>query len=723
MPKYKPFLLRQFSHAISDMFETDLYKFACKIKNIKVAPQKHGFNPNSISAEEFDHLLKCQMTSRLIDFGGQELYRKKLGFYDLNNLGHEGLVGIAFHLKLSDPKLLHYRSGAAFVEWLIRAQQDPIAEVLGSIVCAKSSFSGGSHKVFGSLEASVIPQTSTIASQMPKAVGLGFAIHKAQQLKVNGRFPDDSVVFCSFGDGSFNHGSAQEAFNMIEWLKFTEHPMPILMICENNGLSISSENPPGFIESAMSKRHAFHYVKINSLDIIDTFEKSKAAVAIARESRRPVFLDIKTSRLGEHYLSKAQNEESHFSLEKDPVLCSMRTALTYGYSMHAIIDMLYSIGANVSKTLKQVTENTDHDFSAKNTPFFFPEKGTLKVEIDPRSHNPSMTLAQTLNASLKEIMAAHKEVIVFGDDAANEKGGVWGITKDLGKIYGKERVFNTTISETSILANAQMMGLNGLMPIVEIRHLAFLHNAIDQIRGEASTTKWLSNGNYASPFLLRIPGLGYNVNGGHFHNDATTAALREIPGVVIACASCTQTAGALLKYCVDVAFEHGNIVIFIEPISLYHKNDVCYTLKDRSTSLTKVGIYGTSDVLTIISYGNGFDISMRAAAAYKARNIDVQVLDLRWLKPLSMESICEAIKSTPNVLIVDEARKTGSLSEEIFTRIHEESKGAHQIFRITGDDAFAPLGKSVFSIFPSQEKITHLIDEKILAPARKSLKI
>jgi 2-oxoisovalerate dehydrogenase E1 component len=687
---------------------------------------------SQINSKLFAHIFKCQVTTRLIDYAGLALTSNKQGYYGINNMGHEGLAALAYNIKLSDPKLLHYRSGAAYVEWLERADVDPITDMLRSIVCSRYNFSGGRHKVFGNESAGVIPQTSTIASQIPKAVGLAVALEQAKALKIRGVFPEDSIIVCSFGDGSFNHGSAQEAFNMVEWLKFKRMSVPLLMICENNGVSISTKNPPGYIEAMMSHRLGFHYLKVNGLNLQDTFQKSKIGIKIARELREPVFMDIKTVRLGTHYTGDSSEIN-----QDDPLLHSASMAIQFDFmSLDEILNTIREISARVIDTMDKVIKEPKlsklddlNKIVIPTTPSDRPAKefvvsNRVSDQLNPYrltfniSEKP-LTLAQTLNRSLKESMQQNPAIVVFGDDVANNDGGVYGVTKDLEQIFGDKRIFNTSIAETSMLAIAQMMGLNGLMPIVEIRHLAYLHNAIDQLRGEASTTAWLSNGKFTSPLLLRIPGLAYNLSGGHFHNDSSIAAIRDIPGVIIACPSNPEVAASMLRSCIDMVYKDRRVVIFIEPIALYNTADLYmpgdnkylskYKSNDAVVQLNQIGLYGRSHCLTIISYGNGFYHSLQAAEELKKENIDVQVIDLRWLKPLAMDAICDAIKNTPNVLIVDEGRKTGSLSEELMTRLSETFRKSHNFNRITSIDTFVPLGPSAFSVFPTKQNILSFV--------------
>jgi 2-oxoisovalerate dehydrogenase E1 component len=164
--------------------------------------------------------------------------------------------------------------------------------------------------------------------------------------------------------------------------------------------------------------------------------------------------------------------------------------------------------------------------------------------------------------------------VVFGEDVGR-KGGVYGVTAGLQSTFGTERVFDTLLDETSILGLAQGLGLVGLLPIPEIQYLAYVHNALDQLRGEACSTSFFSAGQFTTPMVVRIAGLAYQKGfGGHFHNDNAVGALRDIPGLLLAVPSRGDDAVRMLRGCLSMAAVDGRVVAFLEPIALYHERDL-----------------------------------------------------------------------------------------------------------------------------------------------------
>ena len=183
-------------------------------------------------------------------------------------------------------------------------------------------------------------------------------------------------------------------------------------------------------------------------------------------------------------------------------------------------------------------------------------------------------MAESINATLTDALAARPEILVFGEDVGH-KGGVYGVTRGLQRRFGITRVFDTLLDEQTILGVALGCGVSGLLPVPEIQYLAYLHNAEDQLRGEAATLPFFSNGQYHNPMVLRIAGYGYQKGfGGHFHNDDAVAILRDIPGIVVASPSRPDDAAAMLRACLAAASVDGSTCVFLEPIALYHTRDL-----------------------------------------------------------------------------------------------------------------------------------------------------
>jgi 2-oxoisovalerate dehydrogenase E1 component len=275
-------------------------------------------------------------------------------------------------------------------------------------------------------------------------------------------------------------------------------------------------------------------------------------------------------------------------------------------------------------------------------------------------------------------------------------------------------VFDTLLDEQTVLGTALGAALAGFVPIPEIQYLAYIHNAEDQLRGEAATLRFFSNGQYQNGMVVRIAGLAYQRGfGGHFHNDNSIAVLRDIPGLVVAVPSHPADAPGLLRTCFALAQHDGRVCVYLEPIAKYHSRDLMedgdggWTAAYAPAStigLDEIGLHGDGGDLLLVTFGNGVHLSRRAAAVLASRAIGVTVLDLRWLAPLPDAALNDVARRFDSVLVVDETRRNGGVSEAVVTALVD---GGHRgrISRVTSADSFIPLGPAADEVLLSEDDI------------------
>ena len=276
-------------------------------------------------------LFDAQLGSRHLDLAARWLRSNGKGYYTIGSSGHEGNVAVAAALRPTDPALLHYRSGGFF---LARAQQvtgsDPLRDVLlGLVAAAAEPISGGRHKVFGRHDLNIIPQTSTIASHLPRALGVAFSIARTRKLGVACPWPDDAVTVCSFGDASANHSTAVGAINAALYSAYQGLPMPLLFVCEDNGIGISTRTARGWIAQTYGHRDGLQYFDADGSDLPATYAAAAAAVSWVRTHRRPAFLHLRMVRLMGHAGSDYEPAyrrpgEIAAEYDRDPVLCTAK---------------------------------------------------------------------------------------------------------------------------------------------------------------------------------------------------------------------------------------------------------------------------------------------------------------------------------------------------------------------------------------------------------------
>lgn len=710
--------------------------FTKKVLAGDLPPSRSNLTPPVPPAHKLVDLFDTQIMSRHLDLWARRSKGKT--FYSIGSSGHEGTAAMAAATRQTDMAFLHYRDAAFLIQ---RKKQQggltPLYDMaLSFAASADDPISGGRHKVLGCAQTFVPPQTSTIASHLPKAVGAAHSIGMAHRLKLDDAvLPNDAVILCSFGDASANHSTSQGAFNSAAWAAYQHLPMPVIFLCEDNGIGISVRTPGGWIEANFSQRPALHYVQCDGVDMLDALRGAEEAVAYARARRRPVFLHMRTVRLMGH--AGADVEASYSALEaieaneaQDPLLHSARILLQHGgLSREDIVgryeEMRQRVERVAGEALTKPKLTTNHDImapiappvGAQGSPALPDEKARKALFAkDERNLAKPVTLAKSINFALADLMLQHPNIALFGEDVSR-KGGVYGVTQGLQEKFGAARVFDTLLDEQTILGLAIGMGHNGFVPIPEIQFLAYLHNAEDQLRGEAATLSFFSNGQYRNPMVVRIAGLPYQKGfGGHFHNDNSLAVLTDIPGIIVAVPSCAADAPAMLRECVRLAHEDGRVIVFVEPIALYHTTDLLeagdggwaavYAAPNaaQQISLGELAVHGEGTDLVIITYGNGYYLSCKAESELRAKGIDLRIIDLRWLHPLNEAGIVEAVASAKKILIVDECRRAGSPSEKLMTLLAEAGRGG-DTSRLTADDCFIALGPAAELTLPSKESI------------------
>lgn len=675
-------------------------------------------------------LFDAMVASRNLDLAARYLRKEGPGVYTIGSAGHESNAAIAAALRPSDPALLHYRSGGFYCA---RAQQvpgsTPLRDILlGLVAAADEPISGGRHKVFGNHTLAVIPQTSTIASHMPRAMGVGFAIERAQRIGVSPAWPADAIVICSFGDASLNHSTALGALNAAEYTVHQGLRMPILFCCEDNGFGISVRTPPDWVQAACSHRPHLRYFSAEGTDIAAVYDAALAAAEYVRSSRRPAFLHLRCVRFLAHAGTDAEigyrtPAEMADDLERDPLVHAARLLAEAGIAGPRGLLASYDAAAADVRRLADEAASAPQLSSApevmepiarRRAELVASEATRLAASAETAAKVAPLTLAESINAALGEALATRPEVLVFGEDVGR-KGGVYGVTRGLQRRFGVTRVFDTLLDEQSILGLALGCGVSGLLPVPEIQYLAYLHNAEDQLRGEAASLPFFSNGQYRNPMVLRIAGYGYQKGfGGHFHNDDTVAVLRDIPGIVVASPSLPDDAGAMLRTCLAAASVDGSTCVFLEPIALYHTRELfsegdggwarSYPPPEFHVPIGSARVHGGGGELTIVTFANGTYMSLRVAQRLAQDGIEARVLDLRWLAPLPVADILREAEATGRVLIVDETRRSGGVSEGIVTALVDAGfDGA--LSRVTSQDSFVPLGAAANHVLLQEPEI------------------
>ncbi len=672
---------------------------------------------------EVEELWRAQVDSRQADYAARWLQQHGRSFYTIGSAGHESNAAVALALRVDDPALLHYRSGAFYLARAARADIQGLRDVmLGVVAASVEPIAGGRHKVFGRKELAILPMTSTIASHLPRAVGMALAIDRAARLGVASPWKPDAIVLCSFGDASLNHATAQAALNTSAQIAFQNLPLPLLYVCEDNGLGISVPSPPGWVEAALTARKELRYEIAYGHDPAEVLGVATELADWVRERRRPAVLHLRCARYLSHAGADAEiayrtPQAIRSDYEKDPILGTARWLVSAGRATGAeLADDYVAAGEEARELALEVAALPQMTTVEQVMAPLAPRSPAVVAEKSARvrlATEEPLTLAQAINAGLAAVLERHPNALLFGEDVA-VKGGVYGVTRGLHGRFGAGRVFDTLLDETSILGLALGAAVSGFLPIPEIQYLAYLHNAEDQLRGEAATLQFFSQRAFRNGMVVRIAGYGYQRGfGGHFHNDDAVGVLRDIPGIVVASPARPEDAAAMLVTCAESALVDGTVSVFLEPIALYHTRDAleegddawAAPLADEHVPVGSARTVGDGTDLTIVTWANGLHLSARVAHRLaQDQGIRSRIVDLRWLAPLPVDDVLREAEVTGRVLVVDETRRTGGVSEGVVAALVDAGFDG-RVARVASKDSFVPLGDAARLVLVSEEEI------------------
>jgi 2-oxoisovalerate dehydrogenase E1 component len=537
----------------------DAYLASAQAASKRLGPEDPLRPGSTLGARQALEIFEDQLLSRALDVASRELKRTNRSFYTISSAGHEDNAVVGALLRLDDPCFLHYRSGGLMMARSRQAHEvTPTFDTLLSF-CASSEdpISGGRHKVWGSKRLWVPPQTSTIASHLPKAVGW------RSRWRARGARPRERpagrrhrAVLLRRCQHQPLH--ALSGFSAARYVKKRGNPCPILFLCEDNGIGISVDTPAGWIEETYASQSQLRYFRAaGELDEIHAACRARSSTAAGR-ARRPS-CTCRPRACGDTPAATSRRPTARSRRSRPS---RSRTAAAHGapagrvrrgdagraaragggdararpgrgggdrapaQAQHA------RAGAGAAGRLgRSGGARRGHGAGRRGATQRALGRSAARAGQEPGRR----TLAAHVNHALHDEFLRRPELLLFGEDSG-KKGGVYAVTQGLQKRFGIGRVFDTLLDETAILGIAQGAAHIGFLPLPEIQYLAYLHNALDQLRGEACSLSYFSNGQFQNPMVVRIQGLGYQKGfGGHFHNDNSIGALRDIPGLMLPC--------------------------------------------------------------------------------------------------------------------------------------------------------------------------------------------
>ena len=617
----------------------------------------HGFTKKQVL-----EVYKKMLLSRKLDEKMLILLKQGKSYFHIGASGHEAAQMAAAVLIHSgqDWSFPYYRDGAYCLGLGMTSRE----QLLNFLAKADDPNSAGRQmpQHFGHKKLRIVSQSSPTGTQFLQAVGCAL-ICKMEKEK--------NIVYVSAGEGTTSQGDFHEALNWASNAK-----APVIFHIQDNEYAISTHRSEQMADSVYTMTSGYKNLDRYNVDGTNFFESSlafKQAIERARKGKGPSVIVSNVVRLLPHSSSddqkKYRTEKSlKIDKKKDPIRILENQCLENNI---ADKDEFQSI----KKTVEIQIEN-DADWADEQA---FPNPNTAlnhiysddKLFVEPkiRPISDKIVIVDAINHALHEEMQHNKKMIIYGQDIADPKGGVFTATKGLSEKYGKDRVFNSPLAESSIIGTAVGMALVGYKPVVEIQFGDYIWTAMMQIRNEVVTLRYRSNNDWKCPMVIRVPVGGY-IHGGLCHSQSIDGYFIHMPGIYIAYPSCAADAKGLLK----MACRMNDPVLFMEHKGLYRQG-YSSTEEPGDDYLLPFGkgrLVSEGEDITVITWGAMVQKCIEAVQHLELGNDQVEIIDLRTLNPIDMDIIEKSLSKTGKVIIVYEDNLTNGPGAEIAAKISDD---------------------------------------------------
>lgn len=625
--------------------------------------------------------------------------QNKGGTFHLSSEGHEliGVIGGIFFQDEKDWGFPYYRDRGFAV-----GKGADTKELLGAFLARGIKNHSGGRMMpehYCDFKKRIPCQSSVVASQLLQAVGVAKG---ARIRQVN------EMVYVSFGDGATSEGDFHEALNFS-----CLHRLPIVFVCQDNEWAISvpkeEQTCRPSIANLVEGYKPLEVLEIDGCSVIEVIEAYQKATSYTKEG--PSLIVAKVPRIGPHSSSddpKKYKKAEEFILDrkKDPLPRTLETFIEQGLVTEKECEaILEEVNLLVEEGIAYA-ENLPLPTSVQESDAFCP------VTITPQINflDEEVTMASAINHALSEAMQEDPRIIVFGQDVAHGKGGVFCITEGLTEKFGKERCFNTPLAEATIMGLALGTSLGGLLrPVAEIQFADYIWTGINQLFNEIASYYFRSNGVWNLPLVLRMPCGGY-IQGGPYHSQSIEAFLAHAGGIKVVLPSNSADAKMLFK----AALKDPNPVVFLEHKALYRQRAFSAQkepTKDSIMPLGKAKIVKKGSSLTIVTWGMGV---LFAVHAVEELGLSVEIIDLCTIVPLDIETVLASVEKTGKLLIVHEAPLFCGFGAEVAAQVSEKAFSYLDapIKRVGGKLLPVPYAKSLENeVLPQKEDVKKAILE------------
>jgi 2-oxoisovalerate dehydrogenase E1 component len=666
-----------------------------------------------LSHEQLIEAYRLMYTSRRIDDREIMLKRQQKIFFQISGAGHEAIgVAAGFALKAGyDWFYSYYRDRALSLALGVT----PYEMLLQAVGAADDPSSGGrqmpSHWSFPKLN--IVTGSSPTGTQILQAVGCAevpryLTSHPKAAAKAEGDyrqfknvvFHDDELTYVSLGEGTTSEGEFWEAMNTASNLK-----LPLIFVVEDNEYAISVpvevQTAGGSISRLVSGFPNFHFEEVDGTDPVATYAAFVRSVTHSRAGKGPAFIHAHVIRPYSHSLSDDErlyrpDAERQRDAQRDPIPRMQMFLLREGIldekginhlekqvdeELQVAVDRALHAAPPAPETATRYVYSPalDPTSSAFDTPPAFP-----KTDATDGKKSAAKTMADLINATLRDEMKRDERIVIFGEDVADcsreqylqqktvkGKGGVFKLTSGLQCEFGADRVFNSPLAEAAIVGRATGMATRGLKPVVEIQFFDYIWPAMMQLRNELPLIRWRSNNTFSAPCVIRVAIGGYLTGGAIYHSQCGESIFTHIPGLRVVFPSNALDAAGLLR----TAIRCDDPVLFLEHKRLYRETfgRSPYPGPDYMIPFGKAKVVQPGTDLTVITYGAVVPRALQAAQKLeREQGVKIELIDLRCLNPFDWDAIAASVRKTNRVLVAYEDTLSWGYGAEIAARIADQ---------------------------------------------------
>ena len=638
---------------------------------------------NGYSKKDLLDIYKKMALARRLDEKQLIMLKQGKAFFHIGCSGHEASQMAAAQNMIpgKDWSYPYYRDAALCLGLGMTSKE----QLLSFLAKADDPNSGGRQmpQHYGHKDLRIVSQSSPTGTQFLQAVGCAMS-RKWEN--------DHEIVYVSSGEGSTSEGEFHEALN---WA--SREKLPIIFHIQDNEYAISvhvSEQTSG--SSVFSMVNGYDNLSRYEVDGTNFFETDLAfreAIERARQGKGPSVIVSNVVRLLSHSSSDDQKkyrkkEDLDKDKNRDPLIVFEKNCIKNKILKEGDFEKLRNEIIQIVDQDAEWADKQNHPDPNSATNHIYSNEPNLN-ETPSNYKNEKIVLVDAINHAMHEEMKLNDKMIIYGEDIADPKGGVFTATRGLSDSFGDKRVFNSPLAEASIVGTAVGLATTGWKPCVEIQFGDYIWPAMMQIRNEVASMRYRSNGSWKCPMVIRVPVGGY-IHGAICHSQSIDGYFMHMPGIRIAYPSNAEDAKGLLK----AALRMDDPVLFLEHKGLYRQGFAASKEPDENYVLP----FGVGkkimegDIVTVISWGAMVQKSIEAINMLEIDNGIIDLIDLRTLNPLDYEMIGESVKKTGKILVVHEDNKMNGPGAEISAHIAENyfDDLDAPIMRVASSDSHIP---------------------------------